>query len=313
MSDQNLTTLVTQLRSLPHETEWVEFKENKDNPEEIGEYISALSNSAALLDKPYAYMVWGVEDKHHDIVGTVFHPHSKKINGEELENWLRYLLAPRIDFNFKEGEVEGHKIVILEIPAASHQPIQFKKSRYIRVGSYKKKLIDCPEKERSLWRIFLASEPDPRGPSLLLKVREPEKWTQSPTLPGYTGEYRFHVFVENTGTSSAKEVSGVLLLPPKDKVVVIFGTIAESTKREKTSRFAGQNQEFRFLLPRRVHKGENALALELILKFHRDWREKDITKALIQWKLFADDMEQVSGTYTLSEAMQKMIADSTVA
>ncbi len=44
-------SIVHELRKLPHETEWVEFKRNNDNPEEIGEYLSALANSAALFNK----------------------------------------------------------------------------------------------------------------------------------------------------------------------------------------------------------------------------------------------------------------------
>ena len=42
-----LVSIVQELRKLPGETEWVEFKHNKENPEEIGEYISALANAAA--------------------------------------------------------------------------------------------------------------------------------------------------------------------------------------------------------------------------------------------------------------------------
>lgn len=40
-----------ELRSFPNETEWIEFKSNNANPEDIGEYISALSNSATICGK----------------------------------------------------------------------------------------------------------------------------------------------------------------------------------------------------------------------------------------------------------------------
>ena len=53
-----LIGLVHELRRLPHETEWVEFKTNQNNPQKIGEYISALSNGAAINNKPLAYLVW---------------------------------------------------------------------------------------------------------------------------------------------------------------------------------------------------------------------------------------------------------------
>jgi hypothetical protein len=53
--------LVRELSRLPHETEWVEFKVNEAEPQEIGEYISALSNSAAVLGKRVGYLVRGVQ------------------------------------------------------------------------------------------------------------------------------------------------------------------------------------------------------------------------------------------------------------
>ena len=54
-----LVSLVRELCKLPHETEWAEFKQSNSNPQEIGEYISALANSAALEGKAFAYLVWG--------------------------------------------------------------------------------------------------------------------------------------------------------------------------------------------------------------------------------------------------------------
>jgi len=134
--------------------EWVEFKLNNDNPEEIGEYISALANSAALCGKANAYLVWGVANETHDVVGTTFSLKLAKKGNEELENWLVRLLSPRIHFRFIEFETDGKQIAILEIPRAAHQPVQFKGVEYIRIGSYQKKLKDFPEKERELWHIF---------------------------------------------------------------------------------------------------------------------------------------------------------------
>ena len=64
--------LVRELRSLPRETGWVEFKVGQREPHMIGEYISALANAAALHGRPHTYMLWGIEDKTHEVVGTVF-------------------------------------------------------------------------------------------------------------------------------------------------------------------------------------------------------------------------------------------------
>ena len=54
-----LVSLVRELCRLSAETEWVEFKVNVGKPQEVGEYISALANSAALVGKAFAYVVWG--------------------------------------------------------------------------------------------------------------------------------------------------------------------------------------------------------------------------------------------------------------
>lgn len=136
------------------ETEWVEIKRNNDDPQEIGEYISALANSASLMGKVNAYLLWGVEDDSHQIVGTNFCPSRTKVGNEELENWLLRSLQPKINFHFYELTIDGLNVVLLEIGSAFRHPVQFKGYEYIRVGSYKRKLKDFPEKKRALWRIF---------------------------------------------------------------------------------------------------------------------------------------------------------------
>lgn len=149
-----LQGLVRELCKLPREAEWVEFKANNDNPQEIGEYLSALANAAALAGKTRAYLLWGVRDDDHALVGTTFDPGTTKKGNEELESWLLRLLEPRIDFRFDAVEVDGQRVVLLEIAAAQRNPVRFHGVEHIRVGSYKKPLKDYPEKERALWRAF---------------------------------------------------------------------------------------------------------------------------------------------------------------
>ena len=153
-SAEYLVSLVHELCKLPGETECVEFKVNIHNPQEIGEYVSALANSAALAGKPFAHMVWGISDLDHAIIGTSFNPSAAKVGNEELENWLLRLLTPKIQFQFFSVPIEAHSVVLLEIERAFRHPVRFSGQEYIRVGSYKKKLKDFPEKERALWRIF---------------------------------------------------------------------------------------------------------------------------------------------------------------
>jgi ATP-dependent DNA helicase RecG len=151
-----LRALLKELVSQPNETEWVEFKHNNDDAPLIGEYISALANSAALFGKKSAYIVWGVDDDSHQLIGTTFKPSALKYKQQELESWLLQKISPKIDFRFFEFQVgeEDTPIVILEIQPASHTPVQFEGTEFIRVGSYKKKLRDFPERERELWRVF---------------------------------------------------------------------------------------------------------------------------------------------------------------
>ncbi len=150
-----LQSLLRELTNHPNETEWVEFKHNNDDPQPIGEYISALANSAALVGKQSAYMVWGVENASHEIIGTKFKPSIMRHKQQELESWLLQKIIPKINFHFYEFTSKNNQpIVIMEVQSASHTPVQFDGTEYIRIGSYKKKLRDFQEKERELWRMF---------------------------------------------------------------------------------------------------------------------------------------------------------------
>ncbi len=146
--------LLERLVSLPYETEWVEFKENNEDPHMIAEYISAISNSATLENRPFGYVVWGISDDNHKIIGTQFKPKISKVGGELFEGWLLRAINPRLDIKFYEIDYNGYNIVILEIPSAKNIPTNFKGEEYIRIGSYKKKLKDNPQKEKLLWDSF---------------------------------------------------------------------------------------------------------------------------------------------------------------
>lgn len=153
-SNNRLSLLVEKLLNLPHECEWVEFKCNNSDPQKIGEYISALSNAAALAGKSHGYMLWGVDDLTHEAVGTTFDPDGIKRGNEDLTPWLLRSLNPQVHFQFSTMEMNKKPVVILKIGRAAGRPTAFFGEEYIRVGSHKKKLRDAPELERNLWRIF---------------------------------------------------------------------------------------------------------------------------------------------------------------
>ncbi len=114
-----------------------------------------------LHRQAFGFLVWGIEDGTHAVVGTNFKPHRKKGAGnEDLEPWLARLLSPRIDFKIHEFMHEKHAVVLFQIQAANSSPVAFSGREWIRVGSHKKPLRDYPEKERALWRLLSGSAQD---------------------------------------------------------------------------------------------------------------------------------------------------------
>lgn len=152
MNDTELLAILEQLRSRPNEGATVEFKSNLNEPKAIGEYISALANAAALAGHSRAWVVWGIEDGTHKVLGTVFDPFKTKGEGNQtLIMWLQHLTTPRADFEFHVVEHPDGRVVMLEIHPARSAPIAFQGTRYIRVDSHKVKLSDHLDKEARLF------------------------------------------------------------------------------------------------------------------------------------------------------------------
>ncbi len=151
--DQFLMEKVKELKSYKTEREWLEFKENWYEPKELGEYISAMSNSAAYEGKAFAYFIWGVHDSTHEFTNTKFDP-NQDVKGEPLKHFLARQISPDVDFRFEELIIEGKRVVVLVIPAAKIVPTAYAEERYIRIGSSKEKLRKYPERESFLFSIL---------------------------------------------------------------------------------------------------------------------------------------------------------------
>lgn len=151
MNPGDLTLLLNRLLAQDSETEWFEFKHNNHGQHVIGEYISALANAAALDGEPFGYMVWGVEDGSHRVVGTTFQPTRTRIGAQLLDLWLHQYLRPKLDFRFESFDYCGVAVVLLRVPAATAQPVSFHEVEYIRIASAKVKLASHPDKEARLW------------------------------------------------------------------------------------------------------------------------------------------------------------------
>lgn len=136
MTNPELISLIEELRLLPKENEWVEFKAgNATSNERLGQYISAISNAACLHNQPFGYLIFGINNDTHAVEGTSYRFKNKKEGNEELELWIRRLLHPSVKFqhfNFRYG---NHYLELFRIPAAVGEPTHFKKIPYIRFDS----------------------------------------------------------------------------------------------------------------------------------------------------------------------------------
>ena len=107
MNAQELTTLLDRLCREPHETDWLEFKENKYEPQVLGEYLSALANAACLAGKPHGYLIFGVQDKTHAVVGTQFDHQAVKKPRSEIDRLLLDKLPQILSAKQKKAKIHN--------------------------------------------------------------------------------------------------------------------------------------------------------------------------------------------------------------
>lgn len=118
MTNQQIQNILSDLLSLPAETEVVEFKEARNNfdSKELGKYFSALSNEANLKGKSSSWLVFGVNNK-KQIVGTAYRTSWKDLNN------LKYEMAERINgrltfIEIYELQTVDGRVVLFQIPPA---------------------------------------------------------------------------------------------------------------------------------------------------------------------------------------------------
>lgn len=75
MSERDIA-LIDELRTT--ENALVEFKKDNIDPKLIAKLCSALSNAARIEEKDFAYVMWGIDDATHEVVGTRFNPDDVK-------------------------------------------------------------------------------------------------------------------------------------------------------------------------------------------------------------------------------------------
>lgn len=150
--------IIANLLNLNDEYEWLDFKENWFNKDEIGEYISAVANGACLCGKEYGYILWGVEDNSRNVVGTNIN-FDRDIDHEPYKHYLARKLKPSVAFEVIERKYEDKRVVLLQVPASKSVQTKFNDVAYFRIGSSKEKLNKFPEWELKLNTILQEGYP----------------------------------------------------------------------------------------------------------------------------------------------------------
>ena len=151
MKQEWTARLIDDLLARPAETSWIEFKENNSDARMIGKLISAMSNAARLADRDCAYVIWGIGDSDHAVVGTDFEPSRKTVQQQPLEMWLAARLQPGVPFRFEDAQHGGKRLVLLTIPAAASAPVEFNRTAFLRIGGATPRLSDHSERLKALW------------------------------------------------------------------------------------------------------------------------------------------------------------------
>ncbi len=103
---------VKELIEYPREANWYEFKTNWYEPAGIGEYISSLSNAAALEGREAGYLVWGVDNDTHEIILNLY---DRGKNAKEISEITGYAettvhaYLPRVRPAYNENISENAK------------------------------------------------------------------------------------------------------------------------------------------------------------------------------------------------------------
>ncbi|MBK8099850.1 MAG: putative DNA binding domain-containing protein [Planctomycetes bacterium] len=154
MTPNELIALVDRLRAMPTETEWCEWKRNHIVPDELGEYLSALANEAALHRENCGYLLFGIDDATHAVVGTTFDPLKEKAKGNQgLLPWLAAGLVPNPGIDVFVVDHPDGRVVVITVGQARTQPVTFYGTAWVRIGTSKTQLTRHPEKARALWTI----------------------------------------------------------------------------------------------------------------------------------------------------------------
>lgn len=136
MTDHEIKRTLDELVALPSETEWVEFKEAKNNVpfNDLGRYFSALSNEANLKRRPCGWHVLGVTDRPpRTIAGT--HYRSDRPSLDKLKHEIAQQTNGLTYQEIYDLQTDRGRVLLLQIPRApAGIPTSWKGHYYGRDG-----------------------------------------------------------------------------------------------------------------------------------------------------------------------------------
>ncbi|MDR1447635.1 MAG: putative DNA binding domain-containing protein [Candidatus Ancillula sp.] len=155
IKNEKLLEIVNGFRANKTELEHVEFKHNWHSEEELALDIVAISNTLIRRSINRGYIIFGIDDKTHSIVGTDFHYQQKKIKGTEIELCVQVNIHPKPNIEFTSIKVDGKWLTVIIISPQS-EIMEYQNFEYIRIGTNTKKLKEFPSIRRELWNKVLA-------------------------------------------------------------------------------------------------------------------------------------------------------------
>lgn len=136
MTTPDLIRKLNGLRSMTSENEVVEFKKaTNDYPfEKLGKYFSALANEARLKSVSNSWLIFGVDDKNHRVVGSNYRADGRSL--ESLKKEIADKTTNRITFvDIHELMLPEGRVLMFQIPAAPKGiPIAWEGHYYGRDG-----------------------------------------------------------------------------------------------------------------------------------------------------------------------------------
>ena len=202
-----LPELVKELRNLPTETQWVDYK--SDNPDLyiIGKDISALANSATIKDKEHSYIILNDASQINSLISIYNEKQDNNIDNNQLESSLRKLLSKNVIFDIKTVKLEEKLTSVIIISKAQDRPVLFENVAYIHVANNTHRLNDYPHLQSCFWD----------------KVRI-NSFEESPAFMDLTAENAvrhldYNIYFESSNTKTPSTLKDVASFMEKDGVI----------------------------------------------------------------------------------------------